>query len=285
MRNSLMEEQDRLFDMIFDKDLDGATCLLKRHPSLAKAMHHSLMLPPLDMAAQNDAGDLAELLIEYGADPDCTSFGGETALHKAALNGSINVCKVLVRNGVNIDAVNAKTISALDYSVFSDADGAVECAKILREAGAKESVLSAIYSCDDRLLSRLVTMPESLSHREVHVTRSIPELVWSWEREADEIEGMNFTRRETTKKVLDRHINVLPLLLSNGADINAYGVIMDYPAVFVALNGARGGGVFLEALMSFGASPFVTNNIGETAIEHAMATRNHDAVRILTSPS
>ncbi|KAK4880760.1 hypothetical protein RN001_008906 [Aquatica leii] len=55
-------------------------------------------------AAQNDDLDRVQKLIAKGTDVDSRDSAGYTSLHYAARNGCLQVCKLLLKNGANINA-------------------------------------------------------------------------------------------------------------------------------------------------------------------------------------
>ena len=60
----------------------------------------------LHYAAQDGHVDVAKVLIRNGADVNAKDSDGETALHMAAEDGHVDVVKVLIQNGADVNAVN-----------------------------------------------------------------------------------------------------------------------------------------------------------------------------------
>ena len=58
------------------------------------------------LAAQKGHVDVVKVLIQNGADVNAVEEYKETALHTAALNGHVDVAKVLIQNGADVNAVN-----------------------------------------------------------------------------------------------------------------------------------------------------------------------------------
>lgn len=82
-------------------------------------------------------------LIGQGADLSSVDPEGNTALHRAASEGKINVVKLLIKSGSKIDATNGNNETAL---YFSAASGHLETTAYLIKNGASTSVLSKTKS-------------------------------------------------------------------------------------------------------------------------------------------
>ena len=59
----------------------------------------------LHVAAKNGHVDVAKVLIQNGADVNAVEKDKWTALHLAARNGHVDVAKVLIQNGADVNAV------------------------------------------------------------------------------------------------------------------------------------------------------------------------------------
>jgi len=59
---------------------------------------------PLHIAAANNQKEIAELLIEYGADIEVVNYSSETPLHIAARFNSKEVAELLIEKGANLNA-------------------------------------------------------------------------------------------------------------------------------------------------------------------------------------
>ena len=68
----------------------------------------------LHWAVSNGHSELAQLLLDSGADPNTQMSSGWTPLHQAAYNNKPECCRVLVENGASMQATNKQGKTAAD---------------------------------------------------------------------------------------------------------------------------------------------------------------------------
>ena len=61
---------------------------------------------PLHYASRKGFVDLARVLIEYGADVDAQEADGWTGLHIASATGDLNIAELLIGHGAIVDSPN-----------------------------------------------------------------------------------------------------------------------------------------------------------------------------------
>lgn len=83
--------------------------------------------------------EAATLLIEAGANPNATDLGGYSALHAAAINGSVDICLLLIGAGANIE-VRTPTIPTPLALAARNGLGATCAALILAGANTDDFV-------------------------------------------------------------------------------------------------------------------------------------------------
>ena len=114
------------------KDGDGAAVreLLGREPSLVGAvdLHRKT---PLHLAAEHDHAEVAELLIEAGADVEAWTSWGATPLEWAGVLGSRRAGDVLRAHGARLTLASAAGLGLLDAVRDMHAGGAVSAAFVL----------------------------------------------------------------------------------------------------------------------------------------------------------
>lgn len=149
------------------------TCkLLLEHGADANAKDHHLT-PALVVAAAKGYKDICKLLLDYGANINAQERDGqresyearctlssqnivhyeecrlESALHKATKKGDIDICRLLVERGAD---VNAKNLHG-DMPLFMAVDARnLEISRLLLEHGAE---VNALYSCFTPLYTAL----------------------------------------------------------------------------------------------------------------------------------
>ena len=109
---------------------------------------------PLIWAAQLDFVEIAELLLNYGADPDIFDMGGYRALTYAGRNSNYSIIDLLLAKGSNINLLNKKNESIL----FQLADATFEKTGKIKP---KPQVLSRMINAgaDLSLSTKLGTSP------------------------------------------------------------------------------------------------------------------------------
>ncbi len=70
--------------------------------------------------------DVAEFLIDCGADLNLTDYSGRTPLMWAAIRDNEDIAEKLVEKGAKIDIFDFKKLNAIQYAAIHDADGVAE---------------------------------------------------------------------------------------------------------------------------------------------------------------
>lgn len=97
----------------------------------------------LMLAASDKRIDIARLLIEYGADMNATNkIFGTTALMKAVINGQKETVKMLLDAGADITPTDCFGYDAL---AMAESRGHKKIANMLRNAGAVENELLNLF--------------------------------------------------------------------------------------------------------------------------------------------
>ena len=138
-------------------DIESVKGLLAKgaHPNVGDS---EFGVSPLSWAALLGHDEIAEFLIQKGADVNAKNRDGGTALHGAAFLGHADTAKLLIREGANVNATNDKGetslyVLAADWGITEyiagllkikvDAEtvktGRTEIAGILRQNGAKHN--------------------------------------------------------------------------------------------------------------------------------------------------
>lgn len=88
--------------------LSTVQAMLKAHPELVNAKDSRIGATPLHWAVIRNHSDIAELLIDKGADVNAVDKFGMTPLHKAASFNRKNMTKLLLSKGADSDIMGVK---------------------------------------------------------------------------------------------------------------------------------------------------------------------------------
>jgi len=88
----------------------------------------------LDLAVKNRHVALARLLLDHGADPNAAGSGGHTSLHWAARAGDLNCVELLLSRGAEVNPV-AYSLTGRPSTPLDRAARHPDVARVLREAG------------------------------------------------------------------------------------------------------------------------------------------------------
>ena len=158
----------RLIDACFNS-LDDARDLLRREPSLITALT-GLGETPLHYLAVEDRLDAVKLLFEHGAEIDTLNRFGNSALAEAASLGYVALVEWMLANGATLDLAGQGE-PTLHEAVQG---GSVDVVRLLIAAGADVDVvdslrrtpLHAAVSSDERreLIAVLVAAGANIDH-------------------------------------------------------------------------------------------------------------------------
>ena len=91
--------------------------------------------------------DMAELLLEYGADLNSRDIEGWTPLHAAAATGNVHLISILVDSGANLVAINHDDKMPVDVAADSDIKYILQ--QKMTEAGTNIHVISGVDYYDN----------------------------------------------------------------------------------------------------------------------------------------
>ena len=124
---------------IRDRDLGFIQdVLVNGDPSLANATV-GRGVAPLHLAAVLNLGEITEVLLTHGADPNVRSDDGFTPLHWAASRDSAAAAEVLIRHGADVNAATTRGITPLHWAANRNATNVVV---ILLAAGANTDAVT-----------------------------------------------------------------------------------------------------------------------------------------------
>ncbi|MHC9538403.1 MAG: ankyrin repeat domain-containing protein [Vulcanimicrobiota bacterium] len=130
-------------------DLDKVKSIIETNPALLKAKLNYTGVTALHTAARYGQKEVADYLIQQGADVNALDIDGETPLHKTAMmytllgqfenayftkDGQLEVAQMLVEKGADVNALSKKGETPLRKATMQQF---FEMVKLLQSLGAK----------------------------------------------------------------------------------------------------------------------------------------------------
>ena len=192
------------------KDINVLQPFFDPNTPFGKAMNKSALqsqYSPLHMAVYCNNVDAANLLVENGADLEVRDHTEATPLHRAVQGGLVAIAALLVESGADVNAKDFADATPIYWASAKEENAAPEIFELLIKAGAHLGVVDEIG--------------RTPLHKAVHTTPEIVELLIK--------NGVNVNSR--TKQgntplhvaMIGGDIEIIRVLLDNGADINAAG--------------------------------------------------------------
>lgn len=124
------------FELIRTGNIEEVKQKLTENPSLADKKDPK-GFSPLVLATYHDQSEIAEILIDSGANINAQDAAGNTALMGVCFKGHPEILEILINKGADIDVQNHNGATALIYAVTFNQQKIVE---ILVEKGADKSL-------------------------------------------------------------------------------------------------------------------------------------------------
>ncbi|MEE9271578.1 MAG: ankyrin repeat domain-containing protein, partial [Candidatus Krumholzibacteria bacterium] len=124
--------------LVYKNHFDVMAALLERggDPNPQVRPNQGRATSPLIVATTRRNAAMVRLLLEHGAEVNYKDEKYERrALHHAAADGLLDIAKILIEHGADLDAVNYQGKTPLDMAIDR---GRTQVAELLREAGARK---------------------------------------------------------------------------------------------------------------------------------------------------
>uniref|UniRef100_M3ZT44 Ankyrin repeat domain 6b n=1 Tax=Xiphophorus maculatus TaxID=8083 RepID=M3ZT44_XIPMA len=216
---------------------------------------------PLHLAAHKGHLEVVRILLKAGCDLDIQDDGEQTALHRAAVVGNTDIISALIQEGCALERQDKDGNTALHEVSWH---GFSQCVKLLVKAGAnvhgknKAGNTALHLACQNghTQSSKVLLLGGSRPDSQNHVG-------------------------DTCLHVAARynHVAMLRILLGAFCSVSEKNMVGDTPLhVAAALNHKKTVRVLLEA----GADSHIQNNAGQTALDQARDHNNPEVALLLT---
>ncbi|KAJ8598511.1 hypothetical protein CTAYLR_001380 [Chrysophaeum taylorii] len=228
-------------------------CLLTRRAAVVTSRSCAFWLSTAPTSISlNGRVEVARVLVEHGADVNKVGDDGSSPLHFASLNGRVEVARVLVEHGADVNKVGDDGSSPLHFASWT---GFFDVVRILVERGAD------------------VNLANKYGHSPLHIASStgIFDVVRTLLEDGDDV---NLADEEPPPAFYD----VVRLFLEHGADANLAGNDGCSPLFAVCRRGFVG---LACLLLEHGADVEQVDNYGRSPIQVASENGRVDVVRLL----
>ena len=99
-------------------DIERIKILIKDDPGCVNQREEKSGFTPLHKAASNGQIDICKLLIEKGADIHATDHSQRTALHLAAYHGHPEIIKLFIDKGINANVQDNNGYTPILWAIF-----------------------------------------------------------------------------------------------------------------------------------------------------------------------
>lgn len=247
---------------IADGDVARVKDLLRQDPSLANVPDEADRFSslPLHLAAQGGDLEIVKVLLDAGVDVDCGDSDESTPLHVAAMNRHQDVVTLLLKHGADVNKRDRNGAYALSFAASGGDESIV---RQILDAGADLNYINRqgvtlLHSAGARGLTELFDLLIERGH-DVNVAT-----------EAGRTPLHSAARRGQT--------DMVRRMLAAGADPSAAGEQGTTPIVEAAWNGHV---EVARLLLDAGASPDDAEDGGWTAMHAAIRARGSDFVGLL----
>lgn len=274
--------------------------VLLDHDPFIDAQQESTGRTPLHEAIGNDSREIAEMLLQRGADPNTTfkreegryrTSVAETALMLATERGDLDLVKQLLEHGARPDDSNEFGETALHLAVQAESEALV---RALLEAGAnpqpdspdaKSPLQIAIDRRNNAIADLLLTAGAKIDFESETATGDLYEIAKNGGHPAlaEQLleQGANPARAVKSDftplhiAATNGHADIVDAMVARCTDVDVRLGSGATPLISAAIGGHLR---VVRSLLKAGADPTATTSFGETALKGAIRNRHGDTI-------
>ena len=238
--------------------------------------------------------NIIKLLINNGADVNISDINGNTPLHVACINGDYDIIKLLIDNNANINLKNSLQYNPLEYVVYKAMSLDTKSEIYKNYIKTINFLLDNQFQVDNELKldvssKRLQEVLNIFGGRTetIHdmMTKHAPDEQIERQLKTD-LNNRNFNINDTSygytllsTAILYNRINIVELLLNNGADVNIRFGTNNF-ALNIAINKEDRINI-VKLLLDRGANVNTRDINGNTPLYNASNLHFHEIIKLL----
>jgi ankyrin repeat protein len=259
-------------------DLEKVKTLLKDNSDLVSSKDTN-GLTPLHVAADWGHKDVAELLLAKGADVNAKVKDGETPLDMAAFDGHKDVVELLLASKAKVNIYDAAAYGDLGKvkALLKDNPDLI----FRKNTEGETALLLAVQMLHKNVVELLLAKGANVNARDNHgqtpllVVTDFGNLVWGI---LGTVASEEESQKVDWKKIKERRKELVELLLTNKADVNAKDNDGETPLHFAAQEYDKD---VAELLLAHKAKINAKNKDGETPLLLAASDGHKDVAELL----
>ncbi|MBN2181376.1 MAG: ankyrin repeat domain-containing protein [Sedimentisphaerales bacterium] len=265
-------------DIAWIGDMERLAEIIQNDPETANFQAHREF--PLFAAIRGNNPQAVEYLLTHGAQLSVTGRFGQSPLQLAAYLDYADIAKIILNHDADIDEKGRWGETALHWAVVR---GNKDIALLLLECGSNPNSMASGYTIDIDLLISKDTDPMEFELKRFDMEQAILRA----KRANRSIQvapppKLAFTTNDTPLHAACywNHIDIVRLLIKNGADVNAVDAWGITPLLYAVV--CRYDDI-VQMLLDHGANPQVKAHNGMTAVEIARRVKDKKLAKLLNN--
>ena len=231
---NMAADSPTIHDWAENGDYANVKQFLDHNPSLINSLH-SEELPdtPLHLAAWQGHVDIVRLLLDRGADVNARGDGGRTPLHYAAYWGHLDVVELLIEEGADVTLTTEFGHTPLVTAAYSREAEGIDAAERLLQHGARLDLNSALALGKSDEVRRMLREDADAVRKALLPTQLLHDAAVMINGKLYEFgaEGWEADLHKADQ-IIERDLDILQSLIEQNPPIDP---VMHYTALFVAV--------------------------------------------------